>query len=328
MPIDANSITDAKTRPTVTYDDIITGERLQALADVTVITDPILRFHKSLSPSIALAKLPGTMTTIELDQLGRLGPFPVRTKTATAQRIDDALAPVKRARSIFVYTHLLPAFIAGVLPHLTQKFVLITHNSDGLITDNYQPLLADARLLRWFAQSALISHPKLECLPIGVANAQWRHGNLTSVMAAIKARSTPTGLVYANFKPSTHPDRQPLLDLIQSRPFMTLEAGVSFETYLAHVAAHRFCLSPPGNGIDAHRTWESLYLGSIPIVTTSFAATFPALPMLGVDSWADITPELLDEAEVQLQPRFAKLDQITMSYWRDRITAATAGVAQ
>jgi hypothetical protein len=309
-------------------EEIITGERLQALADVTIITDPIQRFHKSLPASVPLARLPGTMETIDLDQLGNIGPFPLRSAAATAKRIDDVLAPVRRARSIFVYTHLLPAFIAHVLPRLTHRFVLITHNSDGLITDRYRPLLDDPRVERWFAQSALITHPKLECLPIGPANAQWRHGNLDSLIAAIAAEPTETGLVYANFKPSTHPDRQPLLDLIQSRPFMTLEAGVSFETYLAHVAAHRFCLSPPGNGIDAHRTWEALYLGAIPIVTTSFAATFPTLPMLGVDRWADIEPGMLDAASARLAPRWATLDQLRLSWWKTQISEAVARCCQ
>jgi hypothetical protein len=308
-------------------DEIITGERLQALAEISVITDPIQRFHKSLPASVSLARLPGTMETIELDQLGNIGPFPLRSATATAKRIDDALAPIKRARSIFVYTHLLPAFIDHVLPLLTHRFVLITHNSDGLITDRYLPLLNDNRIERWFAQSALITHPKLECLPIGPANAQWRHGNLDSLMAAIETEHAEAGLVYANFKPSTHPDRQPLLDLIQSRPFMTLEAGVSFETYLANVAAHRFCLSPPGNGIDAHRTWEALYLGAIPIVTTSFAATFPTLPMLGVDRWSDIEPGMLEAATTALTPRWQTLDQLRLSWWKARIATAVAHCA-
>lgn len=305
-------------------EEIITGERLQALADVTIITGPIQRFHKSLPADVARARLPGTMQTIELEQLSNIGPFRLRSAAATARRIDEAMAPLQRAHSIFVYTHLLPAFIEHVLPRLTQHFVLITHNSDGLITDRYRPLLDDIRIERWFAQSALITHPKLECLPIGPANAQWRHGNLDSLISAINAEPSDLGLVYANFKPSTHPDRQPLLDLIQSRPFMTLESGVSFETYLAHVAGHRFCLSPPGNGIDAHRTWEALYLGTIPIVTTSFAATFPALPMLGVDSWADINPDMLDAAEARLAPRWANLEQLRLSHWKNRIATARA----
>lgn len=31
----------------------------------------------------------------------------------------------------------------------------------------------------------------------------------------------------------------------------------------------RFVVSPPGNGIDCHRTWEALALGAIPIVQNS-----------------------------------------------------------
>ena len=92
-------------------DEIITGERLQAIADITITTDPIKRFHTSLPATVPLVCLPGTMNTIELDQLRNFGPFPLRSAYATARRIDEALAPVRRARSIFVYTHLLPAHL-------------------------------------------------------------------------------------------------------------------------------------------------------------------------------------------------------------------------
>ena len=32
----------------------------------------------------------------------------------------------------------------------------------------------------------------------------------------------------------------------------------------------KFVLSPPGNGFDCHRTWESMYLGAIPLVKKEF----------------------------------------------------------
>ena len=35
--------------------------------------------------------------------------------------------------------------------------------------------------------------------------------------------------------------------------------------YLRTLGQHRFVLSPRGNGLDAHRTWEALMVGTIPI---------------------------------------------------------------
>ena len=49
-----------------------------------------------------------------------------------------------------------------------------------------------------------------------------------------------------------------------------------------------FVVSPDGNGKDCHKTWESIYMGSIPIVTDSyFARRFKQLgiPIYIIDDW-------------------------------------------
>ena len=76
----------------VSSSDYISGERLQQLADVTILTDPIARFHKNLPGlPIRLCRLPGTMTDLAVED-------------------PDQLKPVKDAEVIFVYTHLLGPF--------------------------------------------------------------------------------------------------------------------------------------------------------------------------------------------------------------------------
>jgi len=80
-------------------------------------------------------------------------------------------------------------------------------------------------------------------------------------------------------------------------------------------------LCPDGNGPDTHRTWETLYLGSFPIVerhvfTERFAEE---LPLLIVDNWAHVTQDFLD----YVYAAFIKLDwnwqALTMDYWEKRI---------
>ena len=36
--------------------------------------------------------------------------------------------------------------------------------------------------------------------------------------------------------------------------------------YLKELSKYKFSLCPPGNGLDTHRVWESLLVGTIPIV--------------------------------------------------------------
>lgn len=59
---------------------------------------------------------------------------------------------------------------------------------------------------------------------------------------------------------------------------------------------YAFVLSPFGNGLDCHRTWEALLCGCIPIVrTTVFYELFEGLPVLIVKNWEDITLTLLKQ---------------------------------
>ena len=64
--------------------------------------------------------------------------------------------------------------------------------------------------------------------------------------------------------------------------------------YLMMLGQHRYVLSPRGNGLDAHRTWEALLVGAIPIVRSSaLNPLYERLPILVIHRWEDVTPALL-----------------------------------
>ncbi len=68
--------------------------------------------------------------------------------------------------------------------------------------------------------------------------------------------------------------------------------------YWEWISTHKFILSPHGNGLDCHRTYESLLLGVIPIVRKSSLSDcelYDGLPILVVDNWADINEQMLNE---------------------------------
>lgn len=65
-----------------------------------------------------------------------------------------------------------------------------------------------------------------------------------------------------------------------------------YEQYLRSVTNHLFVVSPPGNGRQAHRTWETLLLGSIPIVRRSLSPEdhlYDGLPVVLVNHYYDVT---------------------------------------
>jgi hypothetical protein len=51
-----------------------------------------------------------------------------------------------------------------------------------------------------------------------------------------------------------------------------------------------FTVSPNGNGIDCHKTWEAIYMRSVPVVTWSvMAERFKeiGIPLLIIEDWSD-----------------------------------------
>jgi hypothetical protein len=67
---------------------------------------------------------------------------------------------------------------------------------------------------------------------------------------------------------------------------------------------YAFVLSPYGNGMDCHRTWEALCLGAIPIIRGHvFDSMFEGLPVLIVDEWSQITNDLLVETVTRFKEK-------------------------
>jgi hypothetical protein len=296
-------------------EEIITGERLQGLADLTLLPAHVERFHRHVERHA-----------------------PQRVTFANHADITDAqVAQLSAARALFVYTHELAPFIEHIWPRLTgDGHVLITHNSDFEADDRHLEWLdaTGPRLDRWFAQNVRVRHPKLEPLPIGIANAMWKHGNLRALEKAItRADGAPRPrLVHARFNPATNPRRAEIWRAVHAA-FPELPADppkpIRHRAYLRDLAEHRFCVCAPGNGIDSHRVWECLYLGVVPIVERSTHTELwveRGLPMILVEDWATITPGRLD-AEHDLSTRAsspAVRDLLRLSHYARLVGSGTA----
>jgi hypothetical protein len=86
---------------------------------------------------------------------------------------------------------------------------------------------------------------------------------------------------------------------------------------------YAFVVSPHGNGLDCHRTWEALSLGCIPIVKTSVLdPLFLELPVLVVQNWSDITLDVLAKTVEDFKGRSFNYDKLLLRYWVDQIEDA------
>ena len=113
---------------------------------------------------------------------------------------------------------------------------------------------------------------------------------------------------------------------LTGKPFVNKGKSKPYEVYLADMAKWRFTISPPGNGIDCHRTWEALYLGVIPVATPAAGGLYEYLPVIITEDLAGVTMEGLEAAFGRLEGPFA-WEKLTLSYWRDRIRDAAGPAA-
>jgi hypothetical protein len=206
-----------------------------------------------------------------------------------------------------------------------RRLVAVTHNSDRGATAELLGRLP-AHVAAWHAQNVCHADPRLHPLPIGLENERWfpELRKKQKILGLRAARVTPTRLLYVNHAIATNPTtRQRPYDLFAGEPWCTAvhgKNGSDFDGYLQGIADHFFVLSPPGNGVDCHRTWEVLYAGRVPILLRGpYTALYRDLPVLLVDDWSEVTERRLRDEQARLLDGRYDFDKLRLGYWRRQI---------
>jgi hypothetical protein len=189
---------------------------------------------------------------------------------------------------LFCYSHRLD-YLRNLIHCFQNEFVLITHNSDENInTDNpiINTLLSNPKIKKWYAQNLSLRNNKIFPLPIGIANKQWSHGNLQN-LTNIDAEKTEN--IFFNFVIRSEIRKICYDKLVSKVPFID---KLNQLDYYKKLGKYKFCVCPEGNGSDTHRVWESLYLRCVPIVVrTPFIELLKEhlnIPICILDSWDDL----------------------------------------
>jgi hypothetical protein len=92
------------------------------------------------------------------------------------------------------------------------------------------------------------------------------------------------------------------------------------QTYKEELLDHKFILCPRGNGVDTHRMWEALYCGVIPVVQRSHvhAGIEGKLPVLFVDSYQDVTEDLLLSVYHEYKNKTWNMNMLAVSWWMEQ----------
>ncbi len=264
---------------------------------------------------------------------------PLRFNPADFERVKDG---------DLVWTRLiaLPQFLREALPHIRARFALVTGDEDWSIPQSFNgsaELLDNPKLVYWFSQNLDDSarHPKLQVMPIGldfhtISNGpRWGHEQATPAaqeaeLDALRQSMPRTEerllLAHADFHFNKHKqqdwgdNRDSVQRALEGNSHVVFQAKKVKRIELwREKTRYGFVVSPHGNGLDCHRTWESLVLGNIVIVRrSSLDPLYQGLPVVIVDDWREISPKNLQRWQTEHAAAFQRpevTERLTNAYW-------------
>lgn len=201
---------------------------------------------------------------------------------------------------------------------------LIVHNGDKIPSKSFFKSIG--KFFK-FIYSVNIAEEwgNIRALPIGLENLHFMRNGVISFfrdyefLKIINSKISKDKLLFSSFNVGTNPNiRKDVRDTILNSRFASTFKMVPANIYKQSLSESLFSISPPGNGNDCHRTWESIYLGVIPVVLEgSLAKSFiDNLPIYSVTSYEDFLT-LNDSELISLYQKLItrKADMAYFDYW-------------
>jgi hypothetical protein len=218
-----------------------------------------------------------------------------------------------------------------VYPPNKNMNLIISGHSDYPILDEHVEYFSPKT---WYTVNNDTSNNNVFSIPLGITNCTNEsdlhpiYGDLDSMILVMNEEAKINNLVYLNFSIHTHPEeRQFVWDSFKDKIWVTKGTIVNTiegrTKFFREIKSHSFVLCPRGNGLDTHRLWETLYMGSIPIVKKhNFCEQFYDLPICFVDNWEQVSEEFLKKEKIRISNTQYCLDKLKISYWVERIKNA------
>jgi len=250
--------------------------------------------------------------------------------------------------TVYVISSALPAFITSVMPKVNRAFVLISGDSilkaPGQLFKNdedMQKFINNPLILHWFAQNGHSDHAKFTRIPNGLdyhtlalktpegGHHAWGPHMSPQQQEDMLKQIRDNAIKFADRKSqilvgfSSNHERTVVAEHLKKSQISYAPSKGDREHYWKEIASTKYVASPPGAGWDCHRTWETLALGSVPIVGSSGIDKLfldNELPVSIITDWAEVE----DLKESQLAEKFGERNQnllpaMTLQYWVDKI---------
>ena len=115
--------------------------------------------------------------------------------------------------------------------------------------------------------------------------------------------------------------RQKLTDYIEKQTPFEVMPLIDWSDNIREIKDYKYCLAPPGRGPDTFRTWESLLVGTVPIVfRTTISNLYEDLPVLVLDNFEQLDEQYLNQQYDIIVSRVDyNFEKLFLKYWMDII---------
>jgi len=231
---------------------------------------------------------------------------------------------------VFVGQELIHEYFTTVHPHITARYILICHNGDVTVDEKITNFVDD-KIIHFFAQDLVVDNEKITPIPIGIENLHFYIAGVVPFFKKLQAKiinhpPLRKDKIFFNFSISTNPEeRGPAKEYFLVHPLMeTVERFMTPRRHSKILTTYKFVASPPGHAIESCRTWEALYLDTIPIVKDFVAMRYfksLGLPIWIVRDWKELeglTEKDLAEKYTSIMVNSSK-EALYMDFWKKKI---------
>ena len=153
-----------------------------------------------------------------------------------------------------------------------------------------------------------------------------RHLNVDYIEEMLSASKKPKNqFVYINYNPNTNEKiRSKILKKLKNENFISFGSyGLEIKKYIEDLKSHQYILCPTGNGLDTYRLWESLIIGSDPVVNSVLGyREFRSLPIYFFNNTEKLNLDLLESKSYIVNELKNNLEDnfyLTTEYWMESL---------
>ena len=257
---------------------------------------------------------------------------------------------IKNGDKVYVIGSVLNKFVTNIFPILLKNNICITlvtgacvksvpHELSALHKINYLEFAKNNKnhIKQWYTQNCdEVNNEYIKIIPLGIdyhtlqkykshtlgpgKSAVEQEKELISIKESSKdeTKNTMTLSYYHFILFERHNrDRYVAKEHLQKQSFnVFLNNKLKRYDIWKEQLKYSFVVSPHGNGLDCHRTWEALILGCIPIVkSSSMDSMFYDLPVLILNEWGELNEALLIKTLDEFSSKKFNMHKLTLNYW-------------